>query len=75
MILTDQEIIRATIEIDQHQGWVITLSRALEAAILAKIGEPVAWVGHSGTLAYSKTSLMPSTRGLATPLYKIPKVK
>ena len=34
--------------------------------------EPVAWIGHSGNLAYSKNSFMPSVRNLSKPLYTAP---
>ena len=34
--------------------------------------EPVAWIGHSGNLAYSKNSFMPSVRHLSKPLYTAP---
>lgn len=37
--------------------------------------EPVAWIGHSGNLAYSKDSFMPSVRHLSKPLYTAPPIK
>ena len=37
--------------------------------------EPVAWIGHSGNLAYSKNSFMPSVRHLSKPLYTAPPSK
>lgn len=80
MILTDDEVI---LEKNNHfyedrYGETfnfLDFARAIEAAILKKIGEPVGWLDAEYSQAYTVTELADAEGTGFVPLYALPEVK
>jgi hypothetical protein len=75
MILTDDEISAMWLSLPAGQAGIANdFARAIEAAIMQKIGDPVAWMNpHGGVLHKPDTGLEKSTYTI--PCYAIPEVK
>ncbi len=69
MILTDEEIADICCDIALKTSCDIAYARAIEAAIMEKIGEPIVWMGESGGIW-----AIPHEENM-TPLYAIKKTK
>ena len=71
MILSDEEILQVmTTDVVEGDYYLPhSFARAIEAAILEKIGEPVAWRTIAGTICSHKVW------GDDIPLYALPEVK
>lgn len=67
-ILTDQEM--EELHAMHYGKSFLDYNRAIEAAILSKIGDPVAWRGVHGWM-HTGVKISPTD----TPLYRIPEVK
>lgn len=78
-ILTDEEIVAVDDDLfEQSKVTRLELSRAIEAAILAKLGDPVAWQDKDLCILHEderETPIETLTRMGWTPLYRLPEVK
>lgn len=72
-ILTDDEIVANWLEFDSYNEHALPFVRAIEAAIIEKIGEPVAYMEegfHGSYIVYEQ-----SDRFKSYPLYRLPEIR
>ncbi len=82
-ILTDDEIVANWLEFDSYNEHALPFARAIEAAILAKLGEPVAWRYKIIPPGWTYSDNKPNKgfagsawdRWQVTPLYRLPEIE
>lgn len=76
-LLADNEIRSIRVEAGSPLAVHIDFARAIEAAVLAKLGEPVAWLTDDGRVCVAETKHTAMHARVAaffdTPLYKLRK--